>query len=409
MACLMSLSCLASAQTSWTQQVSNTDSTLWDVCFANDAVGYACGNYGIILKTTNGGKSWVSQNSGTTSQLGSIHFLDAENGYISGFLDSSVVLKTTNGGNTWNIVLNIPNKHAGGLWFVNPDTGIVGLGTTAYTNSKILKTRNGGTTWDTVYSTGWISYFYFPDSKDGYATGSLGTILRTSNGGDTWDSVNVGGSPWMSGVYFSDKSNGFVGGGNYQSGSGELFKTTDGGNTWQGILTSGAIAKIFFMDTSTGYAINADFSGAGTLLMTTDGGGHWNPESTPRNGIRGIFLTHDGTGYAVGDSGLILSTLGPTKVDDRGNIAPAQFTLEQNYPNPFNPSTVISYQLSVVSNVTLKVYDVLGREVETLINQRQAAGSYSVTFNAAGLPSGVYFYRLQTGTYTATKKLMLLK
>ncbi len=88
---------------------------------------------------------------------------------------------------------------------------------------------------------------------------------------------------------------------------------------------------------------------------------------------------------------------------------PSRFGLSQNYPNPFNPTTVISYQLSVFSNVTLKVYDVLGREVGTLVNERQTAGSHSVTFNAANLPSGVYFYHLQAGSYGNTKKLLLLK
>ncbi len=88
---------------------------------------------------------------------------------------------------------------------------------------------------------------------------------------------------------------------------------------------------------------------------------------------------------------------------------PTSFALYQNYPNPFNPSTAISYQLSAVSFVTLKVYDMLGREVATLANQRQNAGSYTVTFDAGKLPSGVYFYRLTAGSMTETKKMVLIK
>jgi len=88
---------------------------------------------------------------------------------------------------------------------------------------------------------------------------------------------------------------------------------------------------------------------------------------------------------------------------------PSGFELGQNYPNPFNPATVISYQLAVNSFVTLKVYDVLGREVKTLVNDRQAAGVHSVTFNANNLSSGVYFYRMQAGSYVDTKKFVLLK
>jgi hypothetical protein len=96
-------------------------------------------------------------------------------------------------------------------------------------------------------------------------------------------------------------------------------------------------------------------------------------------------------------------------IDGNINRIPDRFELSQNYPNPFNPTTVISYQLPTTAMVTLKVYDVLGREVATLVNARQSAGTYSVTFNGAALASGVYFYRLQTGSFVQTKKLMLMK
>jgi hypothetical protein len=88
---------------------------------------------------------------------------------------------------------------------------------------------------------------------------------------------------------------------------------------------------------------------------------------------------------------------------------PTQFALEQNYPNPFNPTTMIRYELPVASTVSLKVYDVLGREVATLVNERQEAGAYSVAFNANALSSGIYFYRLQAGNFISTKKMMLVK
>jgi hypothetical protein len=98
-----------------------------------------------------------------------------------------------------------------------------------------------------------------------------------------------------------------------------------------------------------------------------------------------------------------------TSVKEQMPKIPNRFELSQNYPNPFNPSTIISYQLSAVSHVSLKIYDVLGREVETLVNERQTAGSHSVAFNAASLPSGVYLYRIQAGSYSKTMKLLLLK
>lgn len=93
------------------------------------------------------------------------------------------------------------------------------------------------------------------------------------------------------------------------------------------------------------------------------------------------------------------------------NGAPSlrEFQLKQNYPNPFNPNTVVGYQLSVASQVELKVFDVSGKEVATLVRARQAAGSYAVRFDGAGLPSGIYFYKLQAGDFSGTKKMLLVK
>lgn len=98
-------------------------------------------------------------------------------------------------------------------------------------------------------------------------------------------------------------------------------------------------------------------------------------------------------------------------VTDVENIAaiPAEFTLAQNYPNPFNPSTLISYNLPKTALVTLKIYDILGREVSTLVNRTESAGSYKVEFNAGRVSSGVYFYRLSAGGFVQIKKMLLLK
>ena len=88
---------------------------------------------------------------------------------------------------------------------------------------------------------------------------------------------------------------------------------------------------------------------------------------------------------------------------------PREFMLYQNYPNPFNPTTIINYHLPMTCRVTLKVYDVLGREVGNLVNKPESAGNHVVTFNAGNLPCGIYFYRLRAGTYCQTKKLVLIK
>jgi len=98
-----------------------------------------------------------------------------------------------------------------------------------------------------------------------------------------------------------------------------------------------------------------------------------------------------------------------TDVDNSDNTVPEEYSLMQNYPNPFNPSTTIKYNLPVEGFVSIKVYDILGNEVSTLVNNNLPAGRYSVDFNASNLPSGVYIYRIQSNSFTAVKKLMLLK
>jgi YVTN family beta-propeller protein len=118
------------------------------------------------------------------------------------------------------------------------------------------------------------------------------------------------------------------------------------------------------------------------------------------------FTLSAGTTYYGLATATLLSTTG-TPVTAHP-VAQA-FKLEQNYPNPFNPSTTINYSLSQVGSVTLKVYDVLGREIATLVNERKAAGSYTAIFSADRFSSGIYFYRLQSGNFVQTKKMMLVK
>ncbi|MGB4851790.1 MAG: M14 family zinc carboxypeptidase [Ignavibacteria bacterium] len=113
-------------------------------------------------------------------------------------------------------------------------------------------------------------------------------------------------------------------------------------------------------------------------------------------------------GWYVDDVQIITYNVGPVGIKTDEQLA-GSFSLLQNYPNPFNPVTVISYNLAVAGFVELKIYDVLGNEVKTLVKEKQNAGSYSVDFNAGDLPSGVYFYRINAGEYRETKTMMLLK
>ncbi|MBP9192949.1 MAG: T9SS type A sorting domain-containing protein, partial [Ignavibacteria bacterium] len=104
------------------------------------------------------------------------------------------------------------------------------------------------------------------------------------------------------------------------------------------------------------------------------------------------------TGYNVTPTGIV-----------NNNEIPAQYSLSQNYPNPFNPNTVINYQIKNQENVSIKIYDMLGKVVMTLVNENQTAGNYSVSFDGSRLSSGLYYYKLQSGDFSDTKKMLLVK
>jgi hypothetical protein len=135
----------------------------------------------------------------------------------------------------------------------------------------------------------------------------------------------------------------------------------------------------------------------------------------PLGGISGGIITSGliyGTNIFVGtETGGVfkapISALA-TSVNEKNEL-PRDFNLSQNYPNPFNPSTTISFSLPSTSYVSLKVFDALGREVSTLVSQELTAGNHSQQWNPGSLPSGMYFYRLQAGNYSETRKLVLLK
>jgi glucuronoarabinoxylan endo-1,4-beta-xylanase len=114
--------------------------------------------------------------------------------------------------------------------------------------------------------------------------------------------------------------------------------------------------------------------------------------------------------YDQSDNTLKAYSIQPDAVQEQhGSFQPSIFQLHQNYPNPFNPSTVIEYQIPTAENVSLKIFDMLGREVATLVNERKSPGTYEVMFDGSRLASGMYFYRLQAGNLVETKKLVLLR
>ncbi len=176
----------------------------------------------------------------------------------------------------------------------------------------------------------------------------------------------------------------------------------------------------FFVDQKTGWAV----SWLGKILKTTDGGDNWRFQiSGTTNWLTSLYFTDRYNGWIVGRQGTILHTKDgggiTTDLQNEDYQLPIAFSLSQNYPNPFNPSTTIKYQIpdlpagrQELSFVTLKVYDVLGKEVATLVNEEKPAGKYEVEFRIAviyELSSGIYFYQLRAGNFVETKKMVLLK
>ena len=127
--------------------------------------------------------------------------------------------------------------------------------------------------------------------------------------------------------------------------------------------------------------------------------------------MNGVSFINNNIGTAVGWDGTILKTTngGITFIEDNEIAIVANFILMQNYPNPFNPITTIKYEIPKSGFVSLMVYDVLGNEIATLINEEKPAGDYEVNFSATSLSTGIYFYRLQTGSYSMIKKMTLIK
>jgi photosystem II stability/assembly factor-like uncharacterized protein len=253
----------------------------------------------------------------------------------------------------------------------------------------------------------------FYDIDNGWVVGAS-TILKTTDGGTTWIPPSMTPLPYMSlrSVFFTDANNGFVAGGNCWFGCwGVILGTTNGGNEWSILVDNLGLAfsSIFFSDANNGMVV--DYSG--TIHRTTNGGTTWTSQSSGTTGyLYDVSFTDANNGWVVGYDGIILHTTngGVTFIEEEKiDEVPTDFLLSQNYPNPFNSSSVIKYSIPKSSQVTLKIFNTLGEEIEALVNEEKAVGTYELNWNAANLPSGVYFYRLQAGDYVQTRKMILLK
>lgn len=396
----------------WYSQNSGTMLNLIKVCFTDTLNGWVTGSEGIILHTDDGGDNWEEQTIGTANNLNGVHFTDSHHGWTGG--DLSIIYRTIDGGDNWEEIEHEGPPFLYEVYFSDTLNGwVLGL--------DIQHTSDGGETWELQFDPGFAlphsGGLSFTDSLTGWAAksttdGSTGRthsyILNTIDGGTTWyyqfDDWDHS-TPYLSDIYFIDSTKGWVVGGYYSNWE-IILVTTDGGNNWDTayINEPGNLRSIYFADAFNGIAVGID----GSILYTSDGGLSWEAESsgTTKN-LNSVYFAENGYGWAVGDSGTIL------KADYSLIVGLNEFSVQENkldirfYPNPFNTSTTIDYEVNHSSEVSIRIYNHLGELVEVIEQQQQ--GKQQVTWNAEGLPAGIYYFRLQTGGQVATGKMVLVR
>ncbi|MBL0106953.1 MAG: T9SS type A sorting domain-containing protein [Ignavibacteria bacterium] len=285
--------------------------------------------------------------------------------------------------------------------------------------NKIFKTTNNGSSWDSVEVNGsafsYVKSLFFINSSLGWLTGGIPLlsteyVSRTVNGGLNW-SIQYNRQPPFNTVYFIDSLNGWLSG-QSSAAAPTILRTTNSGDNWISEFpgTGYIINSIYFTDKRNGWA-----AGENRIIQsTTNGGINWINQTATQPGINynSVYFTDSLTGWAVGDSGTILKTTTGgvlTNFTNTSSEIPDKYFLSQNYPNPFNPVTNLEFGISELEFVSLKIFDVLGNEVSTLVNENKPAGRYEVTFNGADFPSGVYFVRMESGDFMDVKRMVLIK
>ncbi len=401
-------------------------------------------NTPVIFRTTNGGVTWTPV--GTTGlqvkAVWCVWAVDSLTAYVGDGGDAAgqtggdaTLSKTTNGGTTWTAVANTGGTGGfiNGVVFsrTNPQFGFAesdppaGLGQAYW----IRKTTDGGTTWTAQSPTGVSGaasaqngLFMIDGNFYGFGLNTAPSRARyTTDGGTTWNLATLGiTGGFVSGMAFHDNKQTGVAATGDQAGSSlpNISRTTNGGSTWTTVNTGTGLtgyASLKWISNSNTVYLSGTTGTGGAVRRSTNGGLNWTTQTTLGLGsITHFDFYRSGStvwGYAVCADGSILKVMETvTGVSDPVNSSiPSKYSLEQNYPNPFNPSTTINFALPKASDVTVKVYDALGHEVMTLVNEFKNAGTHQVVMNAANLTSGIYFYKIQAGDFVATKKLTLIK
>ncbi len=330
-------------------------------------------------------------------------FLIQEDGSI--LIDSqSGIFRSNDNGSTWNLLWSTGNYYDINSLSAN-NTGILVadiyyIGPGSYSNNNgIIQSTDNGSTWN------FVSTAHLPtiieSNKNGEFFGSWGSNIFHSSNGVQWTIIKSDSLGSTHDIFFDSDGNPLIA--TYNG----LYKLTiinDSSETK--LLANNSINSLCVTDHDEFFATTDN-----DVIYSKDEGITWQKFSSglPASGIRSITIDNDGYGLVSTLSGIFRSTGSLTNISSKHNEMHNAYILTQNYPNPFNPTTTISYSIPKPGLVTLKVYDILGREIATLVNENKLSGNYEIKFNASNLASGIYFYQLHAGNFIETKKLILLK
>jgi photosystem II stability/assembly factor-like uncharacterized protein len=380
-----------------------------DISFPNAQTGFISGYGGLFKKTSNGGTNWTNMSFPTTQfNINAIHFFNANTGLVAS--DNDTIYRTTNGTQNWSDKYFI-GFHIYDFQFFDSLNGY------AAGNNKLARTTNGGLNWSVsiIQSIGQI-HFLNPNTgwTISYAGSGSSLILKTTDAGASWQSqLTTSNFRNLYDVFFVDANTGYASGYRHC-----IYKTTDGGSNWisqKDESSAGGLYSIYFINPNTGWAVGDYYAATNTsTYYTTNGGTNWvNTNGIVSSGrLNRVKINNSPVGYVAGQYQTVYRTTnagGLTGISGNPESTPLNYSLSQNYPNPFNPVTKINFALPKQGLVTLRIYDILGREVRTLVNEIKSAGNYSVDFNGSNIASGIYFYKLESNSFTSIKRMILIK
>jgi photosystem II stability/assembly factor-like uncharacterized protein len=411
-------SSISSAQTGWYIIPGVTTESINDLNQGPGNLYWLAGNNGLIMKSSDAGKSWTQLNTGTNKNLKKM--LQPASNQIWAAGDSGTVILSMNSGTDWDIVnpgttANFRSvfSRGSGVAYVIGDSG------SCYYSDDL------GSTWATrtVPTNENLNDGIGPTSGTSLVAlvgGTNGVIFKTTDAGVNWTSISSNVVEDINSFNLGPTGYVFA-----ACGNGIIIRSTDYGDSWE-VATTSTTEDLLSIDASKQNANWLITCGSnGTLLKSTDVGTTWFLQGSPTTeNLFCVYAASNSVHFAGGNNGIFLKTTDgggdPVDVDDELEI-PSKFILNQNYPNPFNPSTKIKFTIPFVKthrdaslHTTLKVYDVLGNEIATLVNEELPAGEYEIEFNShsdegQNLTSGTYFYRLQSENFVETKKMILLK